>query len=258
MKIRSRVTRWKVILFGATLTIVAAVPAIAATRDSAKSEHWGVITRNTIGSPVADLRNGPYGSFGVTGPTAEPPFGKGSLGIEVANVPGATEKATFGNEVDFFGDPVLAIADVGFHVFQTGENVGYGGARNLPNIALEIDPNLTNNPSNYTSMVWVPGPRPVASVNQWSGYIDATTDGQWYFTGSAGGTTGCNQATFCSFTQAKTALNDGGDPPGIYTLAVGKGRDSMWIGAVDGLRLNDRVYDFESNGVRVKGTDDDD
>lgn len=255
MNARFRVTRWKVILFGTTLAIVAAVPAIAATMGSTKSEHWGVITRNTIGSPVADLRSGPYGSFGVTGPTAEPPFGKGSLGIEVANVPGATEKATFGNEVDFFGDSVLEITDVGFHVFQTGENVGYGGAGNLPNIAFEIDPNLTTNPSNYTSMVWVPGPRPAASVNRWSGYIDATTDGQWYFTGSAGVTTGCNQATFCSFTQAKTALNDGGDTPVIYTFAVGKGRDSMWIGAVDGLRLNDRVYDFESDGVKGKHAD---
>ena len=39
-----------------------------------KSEHWGVITRNTIGSPVADLRAGPHGSFGVTGPTGDPPF----------------------------------------------------------------------------------------------------------------------------------------------------------------------------------------
>lgn len=252
MKARFHVNRWKVILFGATLAIVAAVPAIAATMGSTKSEHWGVITRNTIGSPVADLRAGPYGSFGVTGDTAEPPLGKGSLGIEVADVPGATEKATFGNEVDFFGDPVLAITDVGFHVFQTGENVGYGGAGNLPNIALEIDPNLATNPSNYTSMVWVPGPRPAASVNQWSGYIDATADGAWYFTGTAGVTTGCNQATFCSLTLAKTALDDGGDTPVIYTVAVGKGGDNMWIGAVDGLRLNDKVYDFESDGVKGK------
>ena len=255
MRARFHINRPKVVLFGLTLAIVAAVPALAATMGSTKSEHWGVITRNTIGSPVADLRDGPYGSFGVTGPTAQPPFGKGSLGIEVANVPGATEKATFGNEVDFYGDPVLAITEAGFHVFTTGENVSYGGLRNLPNIALEIDPNLTTNPTNYTSMVWVPGPRPAASVNRWSGYIDATTDGDWYFTGSAGVTTGCNQVTFCSFTQAKAALDDGGDTPVIYTVSVGKGRDSMWIGAVDGLRLNDRVYDFEDGGVKGKGAD---
>ena len=27
----------------------------------------------------------------------------------------------------------------------------------------------------------------------------------------------------------------------------------MWIGAVDGLRLNDKVYDFEADGVKEKG-----
>ena len=44
-------------------------------------QHWGVIDRNTIGSGIADLRQGPYGSFGVTGPSAAPPSGVGSLGI---------------------------------------------------------------------------------------------------------------------------------------------------------------------------------
>ena len=27
----------------------------------------------------------------------------------------------------------------------------------------------------------------------------------------------------------------------------------MWIGAVDGLRLNDKIYDFEADGVKEKG-----
>jgi hypothetical protein len=219
-------------------------------------EHWGIITRNTIGSPVADLRFGPYGSFGVTGPSAQPPFGTGSLGIEVANdsttlVP-KSEKVDFGNEVDFFGDPVLALNQVGFHVFQTGENVGYGApsTRNMPNIRFEIDPNLAVNPlTNYTTMVWVPDPAP--ALNRWSGYIDATTTGDWYFTGLTGVTTGCNQVTMCTFAQAKASLNDpDGQPPIFYTVAVGKGRDNIWVGAVDGLRLNDKVYDFEFTGVR--------
>lgn len=81
--------------------------------------HWGIITRNTIGSAVADLRSGPFGSIGVSGPTASPPHGDGSLGIEVNDVSGKVEKAAFGNEVDFFGDEVLDIDDVGFSVFQT-------------------------------------------------------------------------------------------------------------------------------------------
>ena len=65
--------------------------------------------------------------------------------------------------------------------------------------------------------------------------------------------TGCNQATPCPYAAAMAALNDGGDPPATYTFAVSKGRDSMWIGAVDGVRYNGKVYDFEADGVKVKG-----
>ena len=266
----------KSLLFATVAFVVIGATAIAApspsskqaeagaspTHDGAPSEHWGVITRNTIGSPVADHRNGPYGSFGVTGPSSKPPFGKGSLGIAVAtnstNLVPPSEKANFGNEVDFYGDPVLGLHKVGFHVFQTGENVANGGPRNMPNIAFEIDPNLTLNPSNYTSMVWIPPAAP--AVNQWSGYIDATTTGEWYFTGSMGVTTGCNQATTCTFTQAKASLNDGAPAPIIYTAAINKGRDSLWVGAVDGLRINSSIFDFELLGVfeRTDDHDDDD
>src|SRR5256714_5557515 len=53
--------------------------AARARVDHSAGNHWGVIDRNTIGSAVADLRAGPYGSFGVTGSSAQPPFGVGSL-----------------------------------------------------------------------------------------------------------------------------------------------------------------------------------
>ncbi|WP_254407204.1 hypothetical protein [Streptomyces sp. GMY02] len=211
-----------------------------------------MITRNTIGSPVAALRYGPYGSFGVTGPSSRPPYGQGSLGIEVAddstslNPP--SEKADFGNEVDFFGDSVLALKQVGFRVFQTNENVGYGGAENMPNIRFEIDPNLSALPAdNYSTMVWVPDAAPV--TNRWSPFIDATTTGYWYLTGNE---TSCTQAAECSFQELKASLDDGGAKPTIYTASIGKGRDYMWIGAVDGLRINREIYDFEPNGVRTR------
>ncbi len=237
---------------------VSAVPGSATAMTNGNlgdADHWGVITRNTIGSPVAALRNGPFGSFGVTGPSARPPFGTGSLGIEVADnatsLTPASEKVDFGNEVDFYGDPVLGLDQVGFHVFQTGENVSYGGPGNMPNIRFEINPNLTAAPATtYSSMVWVPDPSPV--TDQWSPYLDATTTGKWFLTGNAGTVTGCNQTTMCTFPQLKTALNDGGPAPTIYTAAVGKGRDKMWIGAVDGLRINRTIYDFEADGVRTR------
>lgn len=223
-----------------------AVSAIANNRPS--PENWGVITRNSIGSGVADLRTGPYGSFGVTGAASRPPYGRGSLGIQVSNAPGFTEKVDYGNEVDFYGDPVLGLTAVGFQVFQTGENAAISPS-NMPNIRMEIDPNLSTSTSNYSTLVWVPDPAPV--TNQWSGYLDATTTGKWYLTGNAGTVSGCNQTTMCTFAQLKAALNDGGDAPTIYTVAVGKGRDYAWVGAVDGLRINAQIFDFEADGVRV-------
>jgi hypothetical protein len=260
MRLASR--RARVVATAGLVTIAASVAVAgvwAASGHQHKSEHWGVITRNTIGSPVADLRDGPYGSFGVTGPAAAPPYGKGSLGIEVADFAtlltsgGPAEKVDFGNEVDFFGDLVSDLNQVGFDVFQTHENTTYG-SRNMPNIRLEIDPNV--DASNYTTMVWVPDDVPAASENRWSGFIDATSTGGWYFTGTTGVLTGCNQVTFCSFANAKTRLaaeNNGTGPATIYTVAVGKGRDHLWAGAVDGLRINDGIYDFEADGVKVKG-----
>ena len=98
---------------------------------------------------------------------------------------------------------------------DTGENTTYGGGTaNLPNITLEIDPNLNAVPNNYTSMVWNPAPLNSADLDQWSPYLDATTTGGWYFTnGAVAGATGCSQATMCTFTQLKAALNDGGTAP---------------------------------------------
>jgi hypothetical protein len=223
--------------------------------------NWGEITRNTIGSPHVALRAGPFGSFGVTGEAAAPPYGEGSLGVSVADdataASPASEKASFGNEVDFLGDDPTAIDEIGFHVFQTDENTDVGGneaaPRNMPNISFELDPNVGGASSavNYTSLVYVPDAAPVE--NQWSGYIDATEAGDdWYFTNATlAGQTGCDQTTFCDWDAVQTALSDGGDAAAVYTLAVAKGRDNRWVGAVDGLRVNDDVFDFEALGVSV-------
>jgi hypothetical protein len=57
----------------------------------------------------------------------------------------------------------------------------------------------------------------------------------------------------CSFTGAKSALaanQVGGTPASIYTIAVSKGRDNAWVGAVDGLRINDDIYNFDPTGVQ--------
>ncbi|MET7858232.1 hypothetical protein ABZS81_13615 [Streptomyces sp. NPDC005318] len=248
---RFGVSRGKALVVAALAAIVASTISGSASAladgTPARSEHWGVITRNTIGSPVADLRDGPYGSYGVTGSAASPPYGKGSLGIEVGS---SAEKVDFGNEVDFYGNPVLGLTKLGFRVFQTGENQSAGGADNLPTIRFEIDPNLdpAMSSSDYASLVWVPAA--LTTTNKWSPYIDATTTGRWFLTGTWAA---CDQShPACTFADVKNFLNDGGQAPTIYTAAVGKGRDHAWVGAVDGLRINNYVYDFEADGVKPR------
>ncbi len=225
--------------------------------------EWGIISRNHIGSAVADLRGGPFVPEVDPNPpvTGSPPFGDGSLAIAVSDnaqnpgAPGASgvsaEKASFGNEVDFFGDNVSDINALGFHVFQTGENNTRGNP-NMPSISIEIDPNLTANGTNFSTLVFVPSN---SAANQWSGYIDAAADGADFFlTGAAGTATGCNQVTYCDLDEVKTALAEGASPDAtpakIGTVAVTKGRDNSWVGAVDGLRVNDSIFDFEPFGVQ--------
>ncbi|MDX3095468.1 hypothetical protein PV417_13050 [Streptomyces sp. ME19-03-3] len=239
----------------ATIVTSALTGSVSAVADghpdgSITSDHWGVITRNTIGSPVAALRDGPFGSFGVTGSASRPPYGNGSLGIEVADdsttLTPPSEKVDFGNEVDFYGSRVRDLTRLGFHVFQTQENVDYGGTRNLPNIRFEINPRLPSLPADtYSTMVW--RPPAVAQVNRWSGFLDATTTGDWFLSGNELAPL-CTQSAPCSFTTLRNALQQAT----IYSVAVGKGRDDNWVGAVDGLRINRYVYDFEAEGVRAR------
>ena len=116
MNARFRSTRGKVAAAVGLVAVAASVSvgfSAMAGEGSTKSEHWGVIDRNTIGSAVGELRDGPYGSFKFEGPSTTPPFGKGSLAIRVSenatNSSPPSEKVDFGNEVDFKGDPFLEI-----------------------------------------------------------------------------------------------------------------------------------------------------
>jgi hypothetical protein len=221
--------------------------------------NWGIVDRNTIGSPGITLRAGPITAPG-TGVNA-PPFGAGSLSFLVGNDNNSAaqstpqEKAAFGNQVDFAGDLVEDLDEVGFQVWTSGEN-GAGGGVNMPSISFEIDPNITGNVSNFSTLVFVPDEN--SPANQWSPFIDATDPdaGAWFLTGSAGNSpsgtppgTGCNQSSMCEFDDIKAALDEGGDPATILIAQVQKGRDKQWQGAIDGLRINDEVFDFEQFGV---------
>ncbi len=212
--------------------------------------HWGMIDRNVIGSPVADLRAGPNGSFGIAG---QPPFGVGSLGIEVAD---STAKVVFGDEVDFYNMNVADLTAVGFYVFTTGENSALG-VNNMPSITFEINPHHAGaTTTGYSSLVFTPGAN--SASNAWSPYIDATTTGFWGLTGSQfnspASLANCGiDGPLCTFAQVKAFLATGTGAT-IFSVAVTKGRDYAWQGAVDGLRVNGFFYDFEPFGVTAVAT----
>ena len=194
------------------------------------SGNWGIIDRNVIGSASAVLRSGPGGA----------PLGTGSLNLSVAD---GASKIAFGNEADFAGLKVSSINALGFSVYQTGENASISSA-NLPNISLEVNPGVAG--KTYSSLVYNPAP---VQPSRWS-TVDATQGAGWYFTNAAvAAATGCGQGAgqrFCTLDEIKTAAPDAYV---TYSLGIAKGRDSAWHGAVDAVRVNDRVFDFEETGV---------
>ena len=210
------------------------------TAPTLTSSNFGVIYRNTIGSPVADLRFGP----------ATPPLGAGSLSIIV----GPDEKVSYG--VNIRG-PVTDLNEVGFRVYTTGENIARQNpvnSPNLPSIAFEIDPNISSLPNtNYSTLIWSP---PAQKPGEWTPFIDATKLGFWGLTGSAFNSPATKEncglnGPRCTFSEVIAVLNDGGDAPETFTTAISKGRDVEFQGAVDDLRLNGRVADFEEEGVFI-------
>lgn len=208
--------------------------------------NWGLIDRNTIAAGMAELRAGPV--FG-TGAAQKPPLGVGSVGLQT---PSGNDKVAFGNQVDFAGDPVSGLDRISYSYFVTGEDLA-SDPGNLPNISIEIDPSVADR--NYTSMNYNPPDAPPIA----QGWIDddaAANDGDesgwWFSNGLVAAATGCSQASFCSLEEAKQALvanNDGGPAASISSIAVTKGRDFEFEGAVDALQINDTIYDFEPFGV---------
>ena len=197
--------------------------------------EWGIVDRNTNGNGDAFLRAGPSsGNFGVT---QNPPLGVGSLGLRTGS---STDKAVFGNQTDFAEDQLSGISTVKYSVFTTGENRARS-PENLPNMQFEVDPNGPGTAGGYSTLTFVPE----AQDPGWH-EIDASTAQRWYYTGGFGTTSGCNQTTYCTLDEAKTAAPEAT----IYTVQVSKGSDHAFSGAVDALTLNTTTYDFEPMGVR--------
>jgi len=219
----------------------------AAAQRAYTGANWNVVHRNVIGNGDTELGAGPgFVQVGeppdVTVEITPAPFGVGSLNIRTGS---NSDKAAFGNALDFLGDPVADLTSVSFHVFTTGENIDINPA-NLPNIAIEIAANLEPVVGDYTTMVFTP---PNTNIPGWHEF-DATTGASWWLTGTEGTAINCTLATMCTLQEVKDRLAaDGGTAALVGTVTIAKGTDFAFSGAVDGLRINDTIYDFEPNGV---------
>lgn len=192
-------------------------------------EFWSIVHRNVIGNGDADLQAGPV----------DAPFGEGSLMFRTGS---SADKASFGNEVEFVGDPLSEIEVVEYSTYTTGENNARYAENNI-GVNFEVDPSGTgvNTAPNYTSLVYVPEAKP---SNQWSRH-DASSASRWFYTGSAGTLSGCTQADYCTLDEAKAAFPNAD----LLTVQLTKGRDYAFSGAADGLTINDTTFDFEPFGV---------
>lgn len=191
---------------------------------------WSIVDRNVIGNGDAYLRAGPGG---------EPPSGVGSLGIRTG---GPNDKAAFGNEVDFVGDPLSDVTAASYWVYTTGEN-NAAYAENGPSLTFEIDPTGTADTTgpNYASLVYVPT---ASAPNTWTEQ-DATGADRWFITGAAGTSSGCTQAAYCTLAEVRAAFGSAS----LLTAQITKGRDYAFSGAVDQLTIGSTTYDFEPLGV---------
>jgi hypothetical protein len=200
--------------------------------------NWSIVDRNVMGNGDSYLRSGPDHA----------PLGQGSLGLRTGS---PDDKAAFGNQVDFAGMAVADLQPVGFSVFTTGENNKLGN--NMPSIVFEINPHLNpaTSTSTFSSLVYVPAN---GGTNTWTAFdADADQAKHWGLTGSAGTAGPCSlDGSRCTLGEVQQYLNDGGDAATIYTASIGKGRDFAFSGAVDALRINDQVFDFEPFGVYTR------
>lgn len=194
--------------------------------------NWGIVDRNTIGNGDAYLRSGPS-----VAPDVQPPLGVGSLGLRTGS---AQDKAAFGNQVDFAGDPLSEVDAVKYSVFTTGEN-RQTNPENLPNVSAEIDRDSETEGLQYSTLVYAPE---AVEAGKWS-EVDATEGDRWWLTGAGGTETGCTQASYCTLAEVKEKL----PKAQLLTVSLTKGRDSAFSGAVDKLVWDDTTYDFEPLGV---------
>jgi len=197
--------------------------------------NWSIVDRNVIGNGDSYLRAGPNG-VNLDGTPEEPPYGVGSLGLRTGS---PDDAAAFGDQVDFAGDALSGLKRVEYDVYTTQEN-NDKAANNLPSVKFEV---FTTGQGGYSTLIYAPES---ADANKWT-HLDASSAKRWYYTGTPGEASGCNQVTYCTLDEATAKFPNGK----VLTALIGKGRDYAFSGAVDGLIINDQLFDFEPTGVKT-------
>jgi hypothetical protein len=172
-------------------------------------------------------------------------LGVGSLGIRT----GATsDKSSFGNQVDFVGQPFSGVTAVSYSIFATGEDLS-ASLTNTPSISFE----LSFNGLDFHTLFYQPSLRAI-DANRWT-FKDAAADPDphWGLSGVPGTT--CDQnGALCTFQQVQDFLAANAPDAKILTVQITKGSGQPpFSGAVDALKINTDVFDFEPFGV-VKTT----
>ncbi|WP_062348622.1 hypothetical protein [Herbidospora yilanensis] len=238
------------IVFTGLAAVGAVAPAGAKPADPYSPEKWGVIGRNSAGNASAFLRLGPWGRETPAEPAATqaPPYGMGSLGFIVG---GDSDHIQFGNETDFAGMRLADIDVLRYWIFTAADEDVFPAIK-PPTLNLEVDPN--QGMVDYTSLVYLPSESAspsapaVRAAGRWQRYEPSAANGKWYLTRPVPGVIGCTQASPCSFAVLKAQLPDAAIS---FSVAFNKGsQDGPFFGAVDGLLINDTLYDFEPLGVR--------
>ncbi|WP_326822131.1 ice-binding family protein [Streptosporangium sp. NBC_01756] len=211
------------------------------------AEKRGIVGRKTSDSANAVHRVDPYGRSSSSNPSADatPPYGTGSLGITAG---GGADKITVGNETDFAEQSLSDLGTLKYWVFAKADSMT---DVMLPTIGIEVDPHV--GPAGYTTLVYLPdssiSPSAPASrtPDVWQEYDASAAGGRWYASGTTGNLIDCSMVSPCSFDELKAKLPDAviAYGPGLST-----GSGNVFVGAVDGLQINDTIYDFEPLAVR--------
>ena len=199
---------------------------------------WGTVLRNQTGAAESQFQAGPGGQ----------PLGDGSLRLFVS---GTADGAAFGNSFDFAGFQLEDITNVSYATYNADDPPLI-----RPSLRMEIDPHLVSDALpggalEFTTLIH----QPEAGTTGWVTHANALADNAWYLTGDEGTTTGCIQATPCTYTEVVSALGaadaDAGVPAistGVY-FGLGSGVAAPTETAVDAFVVNNFQIDFEPMGA---------